>query len=88
MIALARIGMLGWGTQGLLASEGAQSVILLAFSSIGLTMAVADWRDLARAPIAGTARIARHLGRMLSGTIAKITAAGVVNVGFQPDLMF
>jgi hypothetical protein len=62
-------------------------VILLAFGSIGLTMALADWRDWARGPINGKVRIARHLGRMLGGTIATITAAGVVNLGFLPDLV-
>jgi uncharacterized membrane protein len=87
VMTLAGIGMLGWGAQGLLAGGGAQPVILLAFGSIGLTMALADWRDWARGPIAGKARIARHLGRMLGGTIATITAAGVVNLGFLPDLV-
>ena len=71
----------------LLAGNGVQPAILLAFSSIGLTMALSDWRDWAREPVTGKARIARHLGRMLGGTIATITAAGVVNLGFLPDLV-
>ncbi|MCM2563627.1 hypothetical protein M8756_16080 [Lutimaribacter sp. EGI FJ00015] len=87
VMALAGLGMLGWGAQGLLTASGAQPVILLAFGSIGLTMALADWRDWARGPITGKTRIARHLGRMLGGTIATITAAGVVNLGFLPDLV-
>ena len=87
VMALAGLGMLGWGAQGMLAGSGAQPVILLAFGSIGLTMALADWRDWARGPIAGKARIARHLGRMLGATVATITAAGVVNLGFLPDLV-
>ncbi len=87
VMALAGIGMLGWGAQGLLAGHGAQPVILLAFGSIGLTMALADWRDWARGPIRGKARIARHLGRMLGATIATVTAAGAVNLGFLPDLV-
>ncbi|MFU8865426.1 MAG: hypothetical protein ACNA7O_16055 [Rhodobacterales bacterium] len=87
VMALAGLGMLGWGAQGMLTRSGAQPVILLAFGSIGLTMALADWRDWARGPVAGKARIARHLGRMLGGTIATITAAGVVNLGFLPDLL-
>jgi uncharacterized membrane protein len=86
-MALSGIGMLGWGAQGLLAGDGAQPVILLAFGSIGLTLALSDWRDWARGPIRAKARIARHLGRMLGGTIATITAAGVVNLGFLPDLL-
>jgi uncharacterized membrane protein len=87
VMALAGTGMLGWGAQGVLVGGGAQPVILLAFGSIGLTMALADWRDWARGPVTGKARIARHLGRMLGGTIATITAAGVVNLGFLPDLL-
>lgn len=87
VMALAGVGMLGWGAQGLIAGNGAAPVILLVFGSIGLTMALADWRDWARGPITGKARIARHLGRMLGGTIATITAAGVVNLGFLPDVL-
>lgn len=87
VMALAGLGMLGWGAQGMLAGSDAQPVILLAFGSIGLTMALADWRDWARGPVTGKERIARHLGRMLGGTIATITAAGVVNLGFLPDLV-
>jgi uncharacterized membrane protein len=87
VMALAGIGMLGWGAQGLLGGDGAQPVILLAFGSIGLTLALSDWRDWARGPVSGKARIARHLGRTLGGTIATITAAGVVNLGFLPDLL-
>lgn len=87
VMALAGLGMLGWGAQGMLVGSGAQPVILLAFGSIGLTMALADWRDWARGPVAGKTRIARHLGRMLGGTIATVTAAGVVNLGFLPDLV-
>jgi len=87
VMALAGLGMLGWGAQGIMAGSGAQPLILLAFGSIGLTLALADWRDWARGPITGKARIARHLGRMLGGTIATITAAGVVNLDFLPDLL-
>ena len=87
VMALAGVGMLGWGAQGLIAGTGAQPVILLVFGSIGLTFALMDWRDWARGPVTGKARIARHLGRMLGGTIATITAAGVVNLSFLPDLV-
>jgi len=87
VMALSGLGMLGWGGQGVLAGGGAQPVILVVFGSIGLTLALSDWRDWARGPVAGKARIARHLGRMLGGTIATITAAGVVNLGFLPDLV-
>ena len=87
VMTVAGVAMLGWGAQGVLAGSGAQPVILLVFGSIGLTLALSDWRDWARGPVTGKARIARHLGRMLGATIATITAAGVVNLDFLPDLM-
>jgi uncharacterized membrane protein len=87
VMAVAGLGMLGWGAQGLLASAGAQPVILVAFGSIGLTMALADWRDWRQGPVAGKARVVRHLSRMLGASVATITAAGVVNLGFLPDLV-
>jgi len=87
VMGLAGIGMLVWGAQGVLINAGAQPVILLAFGSIGLTLALADWRDWHRGPVTGKARIARHLGRMLGATIATVTAAGVVNLEFLPDLV-
>lgn len=87
LMAGAGTGMLGWGALGLFTGSGAQPYVLLAFGAIGLTMALADWRDWRQGPVTGRARIARHLGRMLGGTIATITAAAVVNLGFLPDLV-
>ena len=86
MIAVG-LFMMGYGLGGIAGGAGAQAAVLLAFGSIGLTMALADWRDWRRGPVTGKERIARHLGRMLGGTIATITAAGVVNMGFLPDLV-
>lgn len=88
LMALAGAGMIGWGAYGLIAQAGAgaQPVILIVFGSIGLAMALADWRAWRQGPVAGPDRIARHLGRMLGGTIATITAAAVVNLDFLPDL--
>lgn len=86
-MALAGLVMLVWGAMGLMGGGGSQAVILLAFGSIGLSMALADWRDWQQGPISGTDRVARHLGRMLGGTVATITAAGVVNLGYLPDLL-
>jgi len=87
MMTLAGLAMFGWGVQGVLEGAGAEPVILLAFSSIGLCMALMDWRDWARGPIIGKSRIARHLGRMLGASIATITAVGVVNFDHMPELV-
>ncbi|MCC5983137.1 MAG: hypothetical protein JJU42_02125 [Rhodobacteraceae bacterium] len=85
----AGLAMLGAGAAGLASAGagGAQPVILLVFGAIGLTMALADWRDWRAGPVAGKDRIARHLTRMLAGTIATITAAVTVNLAFLPELV-
>ncbi|MCC5992924.1 MAG: hypothetical protein JJT99_10405 [Rhodobacteraceae bacterium] len=88
-LAMAATGlvMMGLGLGGLFGGGGAQPVIVLIFGSIGLTLALSDWRDWAKGPIIGKARIARHLTRMLAGTIATITATAVVNLSFVPQLL-
>jgi uncharacterized membrane protein len=87
LMTLAGMAMFGWGAHGLVTEGGAQPVILLVFGSIGLGMALIDWRDWTRGNITGNARIARHLGRMLGGAIATVTAVGVVNVDGMPELV-
>jgi len=91
-MALTGLAMLGLGAAGLAgvaggASPGAQPVILLVFGSIGLTLALADWRDWRAGPVTGKARIARHLTRMLAGATATLTAFIVVNLSFLPPLV-
>ena len=86
-MALTGAAMLAIGAMRLFGPGGAEPVILLVFGSIGLTMALSDWRDWRRGPITGKARIARHLTRMLAGSIATITAALVVNLSFLPLLV-
>ncbi|MCC5969006.1 MAG: hypothetical protein JJU15_03585 [Pararhodobacter sp.] len=86
-MALTGGAMLVMGAIRLFAAGGAQPVILLVFGSIGLTLALSDWRDWRQGAIIGKARIARHLTRMLAGTIATITAAVVVNLSFLPPLV-
>lgn len=86
-MALTGAAMLGTGAWRLFLIGGAEPVILLVFGSIGVTLALSDWRDWRAGPIIGRARIARHLTRMLAGSIATITAAVVVNVSFLPPLV-
>ena len=83
----AKVAVLGTGAWRLFLTGGAKPVILLVFGSIGLTLALSDWRDWREGPIIGRARIARHPTRMLTGSIASITAAVVVNVPFLPPLV-
>lgn len=79
------LGMLAFGLA--IYGAGHQGPVLLVFGSIGLVLAVGDLRIRAARPVTGKARIARHLTRMLSGTIATLTAAAVVNVHFLPALV-
>lgn len=85
MLAVAA-GMLGLGALRTTAAAGHQGPVLLVFGAIGLTLAAGDLRMRRRAAVADRRRIARHLTRMLAGTIATLTAAAVVNIDFLPAL--
>ncbi|SDU03834.1 DUF2306 domain-containing protein [Halopseudomonas salegens] len=87
LMAGAGLTMLITAVVGFIHNGGAQPWILLVFGSIGLSLALSDWRDWRQGPIVGKQRIARHLGRMLAGTIATLTAALVVNATWLPDLV-
>ena len=91
-MALAAGAMLGLGGASLLGGDllgggGSRPVVLIVFGAIGLALALSDWRGWRAGPVQGRARIARHLTRMLAGTVAAITAAGVVNLGGLPELV-
>ncbi len=89
VMVLAALIMLTLGVVGLAGTGPGESraVILLIFGAIGLVLPLVDWREWRNAASVGQARIIRHLGRMLAGTIATITAAVVVNFTFLPDLV-
>ena len=59
-------------------------VVLVVFALIGGALALSDLHFLRRRAYRGTLRIAVHLGRMLGGTIAALTAFTVVNVRIEP----
>ncbi len=86
VMALTGVVMLGLGATGL-QGGGAQPITLMVFGAIGLTLALSDWRDWAKGPITGKPRIARHLTRMMAGSIATVTATLAVNVTFLPQLV-
>lgn len=88
LMGVTALAMMGWGILGA-GDTGTsdRSIILLVFGAIGLGTAVSDLRYWHKGPVAGKARIARHLTRMLGGSIATITAAVVVNLTFLPQLV-
>jgi hypothetical protein len=59
-------------------------VVLVVFAAIGGALAFSDLYILRRRGYRGPLRIATHLGRMLGGTIAALTAFTVVNVRIEP----
>ena len=59
-------------------------VVLVVFAAVGGALAFSDLYILRRRTYRGTLRIAVHLGRMLGGTIAALTAFTVVNVRIEP----
>ena len=67
-----------------LASGHSMGTVLLAFGGIGGWLAASDLTSLRGRHYTGTARIVAHLTRMMSGTIAAVTAFTVVNVRFEP----
>lgn len=86
---LTAAAMLAWGGWRLLApgQPAQQALVLLAFGAIGLALALQDLGWLRRGGAQGPARIARHLTRMLAGTIATVTAVAVVNLRFLPEVV-
>jgi hypothetical protein len=77
-VAMAGVGLARIGR------PGASGVVLIVFSGIGGTFALADLVALRRHSYRGANRIAAHLTRMLAGTIAAVTAVTVVNVHTDP----
>ncbi len=59
-------------------------IVSIIFGVIGVVNAYGDWQILRQGGIKGKQRIAEHLGKMLGGTIAAVTAFLVVNVEFEP----
>lgn len=79
----AAVGMVVVGA-GQLAGGDGLGVALLVFAGIGGTLAVEDLRALGGGRPERRHRVALHLGRMLGGAIATLTAVLVVNVRTEP----
>lgn len=84
-VGLVSIGMMGWGVFLLSSGITHPSITLIVFGFIGTVLPISDWRHWKRGPIRGKSRIARHLSRMIGGTIATLTATAVVNLEHWPD---
>ena len=79
--------MIGWGPLDLLGRAAATAgTVLVVFGALGALLAAQDLATLARGREPEPERIRRHLGRMIGGLIAAVTAFAVVNAGFLPEL--
>lgn len=81
---IAAAGMVAVGVDQLRSGDGL-GVALLVFAGIGGTLALQDLLALRAARPARRERVALHLGRMLGGAIATLTAVLVVNVTTEPE---
>lgn len=80
---VAAVAMVIVGVGQLRGGDGL-GVALLVFAAIGSALAVEDLRALRVARPARPQRVTLHLGRMLGGAIATVTAVLVVNVQSDP----
>jgi hypothetical protein len=80
---VAAVAMVAVGADQLRGGDGL-GVALLVFAGIGGALAVQDLLALRAARPARRERVALHLGRMLGGAIATLTAVLVVNVTTDP----
>ena len=80
---VAAAGMVAVGSWQLVGGDGL-GVALLVFAGIGGTLALEDLRVLRGERPDRRRRMALHLGRMLGGAIATVTAVLVVNVTTDP----
>lgn len=77
------LSMAAYGGWLVLSGAGA-GVVLVVFGGIGLAGAAGDLRIMRGGGVKGRDRIAEHLGKMLGGTIAIVTAFVVTNIRTEP----
>lgn len=87
VMTLGFIGMIAYGLYSQYIQGQSFGIVILVFGIIGVLNAYADWQIMRKGGATGKLRIAEHLGKMLGGTIAAITAFLVVNVHFEPAIV-
>ena len=86
-MAILGVGMIVWGSSGLLAGVYHPHLVLVIFGIIGIVLAAQDAFAWRQGPVTGQDRIVRHLTRMMGGTIATVTAVAVVNLPQLPSVV-
>lgn len=87
MMLIGFIGMVAYGVYSQYFQGQSFGIVIMVFGIIGVLNAYTDWQILRKGGATGKERIAEHLGKMLGGTIAAITAFLVVNVHFEPAIV-
>jgi uncharacterized membrane protein len=65
-------------------NDNSQYIVLLVFGFLAVFLGYGDYKIYKDKTITRKERIAKHLGNMLGGTIAVITAVLVVSVNIEP----
>ena len=65
-------------------NDNSQYIVVLVFGFLAVFLGYGDYKSYKDKTITRKERIAKHLGNMLGGTIAVITAVLVVNVNVEP----
>jgi hypothetical protein len=65
-------------------NDNSQYIVLLVFGFLAVFLGYGDYKSYKDKTITRKERIAKHLGNMLGGTIAVITAVLVVSVNIEP----
>ena len=65
-------------------NNNSQYITLLVFGFLAIILGYGDFKSYKNKTATGKERISRHLGNMMGGTIAVITAVLVVNVHIEP----
>lgn len=86
-MAVVFAAMSVYGLAALYLLEQSFGVVIVVFGVIGVLNAWGDLQLARKGGAKGRLRIAEHLGKMLGGTIAAVTAFLVINVDFGPAIV-
>ena len=86
IMAVTSFAMIIYGIY-LLINNVDMGVVIIVFGSIGAMLSISGLRGFRRGATTGKERIIAHLGMMLGGTTAVVTAFIVTNFTFQPAIV-
>ena len=84
--AVFNVALLAWGIYVITSSKASVGYIATVFGVIGITSTITGIKGLLRPPKKHYAWFLNHMGGMIGGYIATVTAFSAVNFGFMPAL--